>query len=239
MRFRGECGWSSSTAISASRRSRIGARQALGHAFRQQRPGLVSGSPYRATQHRIGRREHVLVAEPGASTCQQRGGPLEPQRLVLAESRQPFSGGSIESAQTQVLADALLMLGDRLLPAGVGMDRLGVGPQTAGPRTSGSPRRSPGAPVGGTSRAPARRRPGMRSPTDCGSPATGRSLVGRPRGRWHHGSGGGGRRRGRRPAPVRNKGAFWPNSSAAGNITRSVSRICQIQYAKLHSMDRP
>ena len=29
--------------------------------------------------------------------------------------------------QTQVLADALLMFGDRLLPAGVGVDRLGVG----------------------------------------------------------------------------------------------------------------
>ena len=41
-------------------------RQALGHAFRQQRPGLVSGSAYRAAQHRIGRPENVLVAEPGA-----------------------------------------------------------------------------------------------------------------------------------------------------------------------------
>ena len=107
-------------------------RQALGHALRQQRPGLVSGSPYRAAQHRIGRRENVLVAEPGARPRQQRGGPLEPQRLVLEERRQPFSGGGIESAQTQVLADALLMFGDRLLPAGVGVDRLGVGSQLQG-----------------------------------------------------------------------------------------------------------
>ena len=38
-------------------------RQALGHALREQRPGLVSGSPYRAAQHRIGRRENELVAE--------------------------------------------------------------------------------------------------------------------------------------------------------------------------------
>ena len=90
-------------------------RQALGHALRQQRPGLVSGRPYRAAQHRIGRCENVLVAEPGARPRQQRGGPLEPQRLVLEEPRQPFSGGGIESAQTQVLADALLMLRDRLL----------------------------------------------------------------------------------------------------------------------------
>ena len=75
----------------------------------------------------------------GARTCssrsqatrprQQRGGSLEPQRLVLEEPRQPFSGGGIESAQTQVLADALLMLRDRLPPAGVGVDRLGVSAQ--------------------------------------------------------------------------------------------------------------
>ena len=83
-------------------------RQALGHALRQQRPGLVSGSPCRAAQHRIGRRENVLVTEPGARPRQQRGGPLEPQRLVLEEPRQPFSDGGIESVQTQVLADALL-----------------------------------------------------------------------------------------------------------------------------------
>ena len=69
------------------------------------------------------------------------------------------------------------MLGDRLLPALVGVDRLGVGPQLAGPRTSGSPRRFPGALVGGTSRAHARRRPGTRSPTDCGGPSAGRWSV--------------------------------------------------------------
>ena len=74
----------------------------------------------------------MLVAEPGARPSQQRGGPLEPQRLVLEEPRQPFSGGGLESAQTQVLADALLMLRDRLLPAGVGVDRLGVGAQLQG-----------------------------------------------------------------------------------------------------------
>ena len=44
---------------------------------------------------------------------------------------------------------------------------------------------------------------------------------------------------GDRHGSVRNKGAFWLNSSAAGNMTRSVSRICPIQYAKPHSMDRP
>ena len=37
----------------------------------------------------------------------------------LEEPRQPFSGGGVERAQTQVLADAPLMCGDRLLSAGV------------------------------------------------------------------------------------------------------------------------
>ncbi len=116
-------------------------RQALGHALGQQRPGLVSGSPYRATQHRIGRRENVLAAEPDARPRQQRGGPLDPQRLVLEEPRQPFSGSGVPRAQTQVLTDALLMFGDRLLPDGVGVDRLGVGPQLQGrePPTGGTP----------------------------------------------------------------------------------------------------
>ena len=50
----------------------------------------------------------------------------------LEESRQPFSGGGVEGAQTQVLADAPLMCGDRLLPAGVGVDRLGVGARLQG-----------------------------------------------------------------------------------------------------------
>ena len=78
----------------------------------------------------------------GARTCSSRSQararasseavPLEPQRLVLEEPRQPFSGGGLESAQTQVLTDALLMLRDRLLPAGVGVDRLGVGAQLQG-----------------------------------------------------------------------------------------------------------
>ena len=74
----------------------------------------------------------MLVAEPDARPRQQRGGPLDPQRLVLKEPRQPFSGSDVPRAQTQVLTDTLLMLGDRLLPAGVGVDRLGVGPQLQG-----------------------------------------------------------------------------------------------------------
>ena len=37
---------------------------------------------------------------------------------------------------------------------------------------------------------------------------------------------------------VRNKWAFWLNSSAAWNTMRSMSRICKIQYPKPHFMDR-
>ena len=38
---------------------------------------------------------------------------------------------------------------------------------------------------------------------------------------------------------VRNKRAFWPNRSAAWNMTRYVVRICQTKRSKPHSMDRP
>ena len=78
------------------------------------------------------RRENVLVAQPGARPRQQRGRALEPERFVFEEPRQPFAAGGIERTQAQVLADALLMVGDRLLPTGVGVDRLGVGSQLQG-----------------------------------------------------------------------------------------------------------
>ena len=38
---------------------------------------------------------------------------------------------------------------------------------------------------------------------------------------------------------VRNKRSFWPNSSAAWNMTRSVFRICQTKCQTPHFMDRP
>ena len=38
---------------------------------------------------------------------------------------------------------------------------------------------------------------------------------------------------------VRHKRPFWPNSSAAWNMTRSVFRICPIKHPKTNSMDRP
>ncbi len=149
-------------------------RQTLGHALRQQGAGLLSGTPHRASQRRVGRGEDVFVAKPAPRPRQQRAREIEPQRFVLEEPRQPFSGSGVERAQTQVLADAPLMRRDRLLPAGVvGVDRPRRRRPTAGPRTSGSLRRSPGAPVGGICRAHARRRPGTRSPAGCGNPAAG------------------------------------------------------------------
>ena len=51
---------------------------------------------------------------------------------------------------------------------------------------------------------------------------------------WHGRPAAAGDRRG----SVRNKRTFWLNSSAAWNMTRSVFRICQIQYQKPHFMDR-
>ena len=66
------------------------------------------------------RRRQTLRARTG----QQRGGSLEPPRRVFEEPRQPFTGGGIERAQTPVLADALLMFGDRLLPAGATLGRI-------------------------------------------------------------------------------------------------------------------
>ena len=107
-------------------------RQTLRHALRQQGACLVPGRPHRTAQHRVGRRENVFVPKPASRPRQQRRRAVEPQRFVFEEPRQPFADGVVERAQTQVLTDALLMLGDRLLPAGVGVDRLGVGPQLQG-----------------------------------------------------------------------------------------------------------
>ena len=215
-------------------------RQALGHALRQQRPGLVSGRPYRAAQHRIGRCENVLVAEPGARPCQQRGGPLEPQRLVLEEPRQPFSGGGLESAQTQVLADALLMLRDRLLPAGVGVDRLGVGAQLQGREPQDLPVDLQGRLLGESAEHTHEGDLVRETQPVVGAPPQGDlAAVGLEEGGIADQAGAGDVGVGDRHGSVRDKGPFSPNSSAAGNMTRSMSRICQIQYATLHSMDRP
>ena len=56
--------------------------------------------------------------------------------------------GGIERTQAQVLADAVLMVGDRLLPTGVGVDRLGVGSQLQGGEPQDLPVNLPRAPLG-------------------------------------------------------------------------------------------
>ena len=127
IRFRGECGWSSSTATSASRPSRIGAdRRSVMRCVSNVR-ALCRAAP-------IARRN---TESAGARTCSSRSQARDRASSEAVRSsrnasssrnrasRSPAAGS--KSAQTQVLADALLMLRDRLPPAGVGVDRLGVG----------------------------------------------------------------------------------------------------------------
>ena len=184
--------------------------------------------------------ENVFVAEPAPRPRQQGRRAVEPQRFVFEEPRQPFADGGVERAQTQVLTDALLMLGDRLLPALVGLDRLGVGPQLQGREPQDLPVDFQGRLLG---EPPEHTHEGdlvREAQPIVGAPPQGDlSSVGLEEGGIADQAGTGDVGVGDRHSSVRNKRPFWPNSSAAGNITRSVSRICQIQYAKPHSMDRP
>ena len=105
----------------------------------------------------------------GARTCSSRSQPRARASSDAVRSSRCASSSRNRTSRSlavvsnvrrrQVLTDVLLMLGNRLLPAGVGVDRLGVGPQTAGPRTSGSPLISPsisrGACWGNLPRSPA------------------------------------------------------------------------------------
>ena len=130
MRCRAENGSSSPTSRSASRRSHItGERRspfalpgACGlFAEQTRRRGAAESQPARERARREARR-----------ASQQRRGAVEPQRLAFEEPRQPVAGVSVEDAQTQVLAEALVMFGDRLLATGVGVDCLRVGSQLQG-----------------------------------------------------------------------------------------------------------
>ena len=53
-------------------------RQTLGHALRQQGADLLSGTPHRAAQRRVGRGEDVFVAKPAPRSRQQRACAIEP-----------------------------------------------------------------------------------------------------------------------------------------------------------------
>ena len=107
-------------------------RQTRRQAVCQPCAGVVSGRPPHAAQHRVARRENVLVVQPGARPRQARGRALEPARVVFEAPRPPFAAGGSERTQAPGLADAVLMVGDRLLPAGVGVDRLGGGSHLQG-----------------------------------------------------------------------------------------------------------
>ncbi len=131
----------------ASRRARIGA---------DRRSAMRSVSMARAFRRAAptGRRS---TESAGARTCSSRSqnrASSEPVRSSRSASSSRnraslFFGSGVERAQAQVLADALLMLRDRLLPAGVGVDRLGVDVQLLGREPCAAPRpgcrpRSPG-----------------------------------------------------------------------------------------------
>ena len=98
---------------------------------RSEQPRSRGATPNRTARERArrgARREPAPAARRSARAATPR---------PRGNRARPFSGCGVPRVQTQVL-NALLMLGDRLLPAGVDVDRLGVGPQSAGPRTSGS-----------------------------------------------------------------------------------------------------
>ena len=144
-----------------------------------------------AAEQGVGRREDVFVAKPAPRPRQQRTRAIE-----VAALRPQGTAPAVLRRRCRTCADAGTgrCVADVRRPSADGGRRRGASRRrrsTAGPRTSGSPRRSPGAPAGEIGRAHARRRPGTRNPTGCGDPAAGRSRGGRPRGRWHRALAGG------------------------------------------------
>ena len=132
MRCRGECGSSSPTATSVSRRSRIGAdRRSAMRCVSRARAFCRAAPTARRSTESAGARTCSSRSQPRASASSE---PVRSSRSASSSRNRAtwVCGGGVESAQTQVLTDVLLMLRDRLLPAGVGVDRLGVGAQLQG-----------------------------------------------------------------------------------------------------------
>ena len=120
-----------------------------------------------------------------AAASSSRGAPSRPSPppCRLGESDTTRSAGAGARTARKAAGRARRPLLDRCAadapkPSAAGGRRRGSSRRrrpTAGPRTSGSPHRSPGAPVGGICRAHARRRPGTRN--GCGDLAARRSRA--------------------------------------------------------------
>ena len=132
------------------------------------------------------------------------------------------------------------MFGDRLLPAGVSVDRLGVGSQLQRGEPQDLPVNLQGR-LTGKSAEHAHEGDLVREPQliVAAPPPGDLASVGLEEAGIADQTGAGDVWVGGRHDSVRNKRPFWPNSSAAWNMTRSVFRICPIKYPETHSMDRP
>ena len=132
------------------------------------------------------------------------------------------------------------MCGDRLLPARVGVDRLGVGSQLQGREPQDLPVNLQGRLLG-QSAEHTHEGDLVREtePIVVAPPQGDLAAVGLEKAGIANQPGTGDVGVGDRHGSVMNKRTFWPNSSAAWNMTRSVFRICNIKYPKPHSMDRP
>ena len=173
---------------------------------------------------------------PGARTCSSRS----QARVVFEAPRPPFAAGGLERTQAPGLADAVLMVGDRLLPTGVGVDRLGGGSHLQGGEPQDLPVNLHGRLVGtsaehthdGDLGGDPQLSGAAPPPGDLASGGLEKAGVANQTGARDVGGGD-------RHGAVRHKRTFWPNSVVAGNRTRSMVRICPLKYPKPHSMDRP
>ena len=132
------------------------------------------------------------------------------------------------------------MVGDRLLPTGVGVDRLGVGSHLPGGEPQDLPVNLQGRLLG-TSAEHTHEGDLVGEPQliVAAPPQGDLASVGFEKAGLAHQPGTGAVGIGDRHGAVRNKRTFWPTSLVAGNRTRSMVRICPLKYPQPHSMDRP
>ena len=146
-------------------------------------PGLVASDENtgcgRGACRTCRRPDRGCHATPGGGSTPGRGAGAGPPSCAPGRLTR-FAPTSTPSTPVASISSSLAS--SSFMPPTDGFDELALTSRrrrsAAGRRTSGSPRRSPGAPVGGTGRAHARRRPGTRNPIGCGDPAAGRSRGG-------------------------------------------------------------